>query len=167
MNRTPQSLALTMKDAAKLVRVICADANPAGPGVQLEPGASTGLRDIAMAAPGHVDQGSFARVETKGRLKALTCFSIVATIWPTRLGRSIQPILGWYDESLPEIADWQIQWAAEHGVSFFGGGWYWSQGGRSLEHWLHGAYLNSRYREYLKFCLLWASHNRQNLRYSR
>jgi len=70
-----------------------------------------------------------------------------------------KPILGWYDESLPEIADWQIKWAAEHGVSFFVVDWYWSQGGRSLEHWLHGAYLNSRYREYLRFCLLWANHN--------
>jgi len=70
-----------------------------------------------------------------------------------------KPVLGWYDESLPEIADWQIKWAVEHGVSFFVVDWYWSQGARSLEHWLHGAYMNSRYHEYLKFCLLWANHN--------
>lgn len=70
-----------------------------------------------------------------------------------------KPILGWYDESLPEIADWQIKWAVEHGISFFVVDWYWSQGARSLEHWLHNAYAKSRYREQLQFCLLWANHN--------
>jgi len=70
-----------------------------------------------------------------------------------------KPILGWYDESKPEIADWQIKWAVEHGISFFAVDWYWSQGARPLEHWLHDAYLKSRYRRFLKFCLLWANHN--------
>ena len=70
-----------------------------------------------------------------------------------------KPLLGWYDESLPEIADWQIKWAVEHGVSFFAVDWYWCQGARHLEHWLHDAYLKSRYRRHLEFCLLWANHN--------
>jgi len=70
-----------------------------------------------------------------------------------------KPLLGWYDESKPEVADWQIKWAVEHGVSFFAVDWYWCQGARHLEHWLHDAYLKSRYRRYLKFCLLWANHN--------
>ncbi len=70
-----------------------------------------------------------------------------------------KPLLGWYDESLPEVADWQIKWAVEHGVSFFAVDWYWCQGARHLEHWLHDAYLKSRYRRHLKFCLLWANHN--------
>ena len=70
-----------------------------------------------------------------------------------------KPLLGWYDESLPEVADWQIKWAVEHGVSFFAVDWYWCQGARHLEHWLHDAYFKARYRRYLKFCLLWANHN--------
>jgi hypothetical protein len=73
-----------------------------------------------------------------------------------------KPILGWYDESKPEIADWQIKWAVEHGISFFAVDWYWCQGARQLEHWLHDAYLKSRYRRFLKFCLLWANHNPPN-----
>jgi len=70
-----------------------------------------------------------------------------------------KPLLGWYDESLPEVADWQIKWAVEHGVSFFAVDWYWCKGARHLEHWLHDAYFKARYRRYLKFCLLWANHN--------
>lgn len=84
--------------SAKLVRVICADANPAGPGVQLEAIPSTGLNQIAAPGHCHVDLGSFGRVDMKGRLKSLSSFTIIATIWPTRLARSIQPILGWYDD---------------------------------------------------------------------
>ena len=70
-----------------------------------------------------------------------------------------KPLLGWYDESLPEIADWQIKWAVEHGITFFAVDWYWCQGARHLEHWLHDAYFKARYRKHLKFCLLWANHN--------
>jgi Glycosyltransferase WbsX len=73
-----------------------------------------------------------------------------------------KPVLGWYDESSPEVVDWQIKWAAEHGISFFMVDWYWSGGGRSLEHWLHNGYLKSRYRKYLKFALMWANHNAPN-----
>jgi len=71
-----------------------------------------------------------------------------------------KPVLGWYDEANPECADWQIKWAVEHGVKFFMVDWYWSKGGRHLEHWIHDAYMKARYRKYLKFCLMWANHNR-------
>jgi len=70
-----------------------------------------------------------------------------------------KPVLGWYEEGDPSIADWQIKWAVEHGISFFAYDWYWSGGSRSLEHALHDGYLKSRYRSLLKFCLLWANHN--------
>jgi len=73
-----------------------------------------------------------------------------------------KPVLGWYDESKPEVVDWQIKWAAEHGISFFMVDWYWSAGGRSLEHWLHQGYLKARWRKYLKFALMWANHNAPN-----
>jgi hypothetical protein len=69
------------------------------------------------------------------------------------------PVLGWYREGDPEVADWHIKWAVEHGIKFFCYDWYWSQGGRSLEHALHDGYLKARYRNLLKFCLLWANHN--------
>lgn len=73
--------------------------------------------------------------------------------------RERQPLLGWYREGLPEVADWQIKWAVEHGIDFFIYDWYWNQGGRSLEHALHNGFFKARYQNLLKFCLLWANHN--------
>ena len=70
-----------------------------------------------------------------------------------------KPVLGWYREGEPEVADWQIKWAVEHGITFFAYDWYWSQGARQLEHALHDGYFKARYRHLLKFCLLWANHN--------
>lgn len=73
-----------------------------------------------------------------------------------------KPVLGWYDESNPECADWQIKWAVEHGVTFFMVDWYWCQGNRHLEHWLHDAYMKARFRKYLKWAVMWANHNPPN-----
>lgn len=70
-----------------------------------------------------------------------------------------RPLLGWYREGDPEVADWQIKWAVEHGITYFVYDWYWSQGARHLEHGLHDAYFKARYHHLLKFCLLWANHN--------
>jgi len=70
-----------------------------------------------------------------------------------------KPVLGWYREGDPEVADWHIKWAVEHGITFFAYDWYWSQGTRQLEHALHDGYFKARYRHLLKFCLLWANHN--------
>lgn len=70
-----------------------------------------------------------------------------------------RPLLGWYQEADPEVTDWQIKWAVEHGIKFFIVDWYWVKGKRQLEHWLLDGYFNARYRDRLKFCLLWANHN--------
>ena len=73
-----------------------------------------------------------------------------------------KPVLGWYDEGNPECADWQIKWAVENGIKYFSVDWYWSAGGRHLEHWLHNAYMKSKYRQHLKWCMMWANHNAPN-----
>ncbi len=73
-----------------------------------------------------------------------------------------KPVLGWYREGDPQVADWHIKWAVEHGITFFVYDWYWVQGARQLEHALHEGYFQSRYRQYLQFCLLWANHNPPN-----
>jgi hypothetical protein len=70
-----------------------------------------------------------------------------------------RPALGWYREGSPEVADWQIKWAVEHGITYFVYDWYWSAGARQLEHALHEGYFQARHRRFLKFCLLWANHN--------
>lgn len=73
-----------------------------------------------------------------------------------------KPVLGWYREGDPQIADWHIKWAVEHGITFFVYDWYWVQGARQLEHALHEGYFRSKYHRYLRFCLLWANHNPPN-----
>ena len=70
----------------------------------------------------------------------------------------IKPLLGWYDESNPEVVDWQIKWAVEHGISSFCVDWYWNQGVRRLEHWVQ-AFYKARFRKYLKWYIMWANHN--------
>lgn len=70
----------------------------------------------------------------------------------------LKPILGWYDEGNPEVIDWQIKWAAEHGVSAFYVDWYWNQGEQRLDHWVKGFY-KAKYRSYLKWAMMWANHN--------
>ncbi len=71
-----------------------------------------------------------------------------------------KPVLGWYDEANPECVDWQIKWAVENGISFFMVDWYWSAGSRHLEHWVK-AFEKARYRRFLKWCMMWANHNRR------
>lgn len=74
--------------------------------------------------------------------------------WPNR-----KPVLGWYAEGSPEVADWQIKWMLEHGISWIAYDWYWCKGGRHLEHGLHDAFFKARYQHLMKFCLLYANHN--------
>lgn len=81
---------------------------------------------------------------------------------PIRSYPNRKPILGWYDESNPECADWQIKWAVEHGINFYMVDWYWCQGNRHLEHWVHNAYGKAKYRKYLKWAIMWANHNPPN-----
>ena len=70
----------------------------------------------------------------------------------------IKPLLGWYDEGNPEVIDWQIKWAVEHGISSFCVDWYWNRGYRRLEHWVKGFY-KARHRKYLKWYMMYANHN--------
>ena len=70
----------------------------------------------------------------------------------------IKPLLGWYDESNPEVIDWQIKWAVEHGISSFCLDWYWNQGDQRLDHWIKSFY-KARFRKYLKWYMMWANHN--------
>ncbi|MBP5639573.1 MAG: glycoside hydrolase family 99-like domain-containing protein [Victivallales bacterium] len=73
----------------------------------------------------------------------------------------IKPLLGWYDEGNPEVVDWQIKWAVEHGISNFCVDWYWNKGVMRLDHWVN-AYYRARYRNYLKWFMMYANHNEPN-----
>jgi|GEM_PF-957677 len=77
---------------------------------------------------------------------------------PIRYFPERRPVLGWYAEGSPEVADWHIKWAVEHGITFFCYDWYWIQGSRHHEHAIHEGFFHARYRSLIKFCLLWANH---------
>ena len=70
-----------------------------------------------------------------------------------------EPALGWYDEDDPEVTDWEIKWALEHGISFFVYCWYRKSQGRPVEtflsHAIHDGLFNSRYGSKFKFCIMW------------
>jgi len=69
-----------------------------------------------------------------------------------------RPLLGWYDESSPEVIDWQIKWSVENGIQFYLVDWYWDRGKRHLEHWVKG-FQQAKYKSYLKWAMMWANHN--------
>ncbi len=68
-----------------------------------------------------------------------------------------RPLLGWYDETNPEVVDWQIKWLVEHGITELYVDWYWHLGHRHHEHWIN-AFRRARYRKHLKWAMMWANH---------
>ncbi len=72
------------------------------------------------------------------------------------------PLLGWYEEGRPEVADWHIKWAVENGISFFVYDWYWREGQEPCpihnKPALDEGFLNARYNEMLQFAVMWANH---------
>lgn len=69
----------------------------------------------------------------------------------------LHPLLGYYREGDPEVADWHIQWAASHGVGFFAFDYYTHHGSQMLEAALD-SFLGSRFIDRTKFCLNWCNH---------
>lgn len=68
------------------------------------------------------------------------------------------PLLGWYAEGNPEVADWHIKWAVENGISFFVFDWYWRDGKEDLRAGLNDGFLQARYCNQMQFALMWANH---------
>jgi len=67
-------------------------------------------------------------------------------------------LLGFYDDSLPEVNDWHIKWALEHGISFFAFDWYWNAGEHRLLRTLEQGFLKAKYQHLMKFCIHWCNH---------
>jgi len=74
------------------------------------------------------------------------------------------PLLGYYDEENPEVCDWEIKWAVEHGINCFIHCWYRKKENVGhkitvddlrLGHSIHEAYFNCRFKKYMKFAIMW------------
>ncbi len=75
-----------------------------------------------------------------------------------------RPVLGYYDEGSAETADWEIKFLTEHGVDFQAFCWYADSSNAPLKvtrnsiH-LHDGYMNARYSDKMKYCLIWEAAN--------
>ena len=74
------------------------------------------------------------------------------------------PLMGYYDEENPEVADWEIKWAVEHGINCFIHCWYRKPDnyGKKVTlndlrcgHGLHEALFNAKYQKYMKFAIMY------------
>jgi hypothetical protein len=80
------------------------------------------------------------------------------------------PALGFYDQSNPEVADWETKWAVEHGVSFFVYCWYRASKGEGVETKFSSAIealLKSRFVNEFKFCIMWENQGRNPVTWGR
>lgn len=79
------------------------------------------------------------------------------------------PLMGYYDEENPEVCDWEIKWAVEHGINCFIHCWYRLKEnmGKPVTvkdlrcgHGLHEALFNAKYRKYMKFAIMFEASER-------
>ncbi|MEN6403000.1 MAG: LamG-like jellyroll fold domain-containing protein [Armatimonadia bacterium] len=70
-----------------------------------------------------------------------------------------KPVLGWYNEGTPEVADWHIKYWLEHGISGVVYCWYRSSINgpvtQSIGHALHDGLLKAKYLPMMKFGIMW------------
>lgn len=79
------------------------------------------------------------------------------------------PLIGYYDEENPEMADWEFKWALEHGINCFIHCWYRKKENLNhivtvndlrCGHALHEAMFHSRYGSQMKFAIMFEAQNR-------
>lgn len=79
------------------------------------------------------------------------------------------PLIGPYDEGVPEVADWEIKFMTEHGITFEHFCWYCPDPvinfpiKRSrMDHALRDGFMNARYSDKMKFMIMWENNGYQN-----
>ncbi len=71
-----------------------------------------------------------------------------------------KPYLGYYDEGIPETADWELKWMSEHGLDFQLYCWYGSESNMPLvktmlSSQIHDGHMLAKYSDTVKIGLLW------------
>lgn len=73
-----------------------------------------------------------------------------------------EPVLGYYDEGIPETADWEIKYMVEHGIDFGAYCVYFNSPNSVIkleaDHLFNG-YMNAKYSDMSKYCIIWEAHN--------
>jgi len=72
-----------------------------------------------------------------------------------------KPLIGYYDGGSPEVLDWHVKFAVEHGIRFFVFDWYYDHQTDSVSSLNAGidAFLASRYGGLMQFSLMWCNEN--------
>ena len=75
-----------------------------------------------------------------------------------------EPVLGYYDEGVPETADWEIKYMVEHGIDFQAFCWYADNENAPIrdprnDGQLHDGYMYAEYSDAMKYCLIWECAN--------
>jgi hypothetical protein len=74
--------------------------------------------------------------------------------WPER-----RPAIGWYDEGTPEVADWHIKYALEHGLQGFIYCRYRTDFSpeihQQLGHAIHDGLMKAKYADRFRFTIMW------------
>ena len=88
------------------------------------------------------------------------------------------PLMGYYEDINPEVIDWEIKWAIEHGINCFIYCWYRRREnlgkplnleGLRLEKGLHQGFFNAKYQNMINFAIMfetqprWGSANTDDL----
>jgi len=79
-------------------------------------------------------------------------------------GNGPKPVLGYYDEGVPETADWEIKYMVEHGIDVQAFCWYPETHDGPIRHprnefHLRDGFKNARYSDAMKYCLIWEIEN--------
>lgn len=79
------------------------------------------------------------------------------------------PLIGPYDEGVPEVADWEIKFMTEHGITFQHFCWYCPDPlinfpiKRSrMDSALRDGFMNARYSDKMKFIIMWENNSYRN-----
>ena len=83
--------------SAQLIKIICADPNPDGPGIVHEE-VSSSLDGSYPSRPQDYALGSYIRIGQGEKIATLTSFTVIATIWPTAPRAGRQGIVDCFDE---------------------------------------------------------------------
>jgi hypothetical protein len=72
------------------------------------------------------------------------------------------PVLGFYDELNPEVKDWEIKWAVEHGIQFFIFCWYRTNQGKApiqtiYERPITEALYRAKFLPFIRFTIMWTN----------
>jgi len=111
------------------------------------------------ATPDRIVAAHYYAAWKKGAAGIHEGFNDLAKEFPDRT-----PLMGYYDEENPEVCDWEIKWASEHGINCFIHCWYRKPEyvGKPVKvehlrcgHGLHEALFNAKFQKFMKFAIMY------------